>query len=394
MSSVSTIQPQLLSQLNERSVLRVLQSNGPSSRAEVTRQLGVTAPTVSKAVASLLKSGLLEEIEAPEAGRGRPAKRLRLATRTAQVIGLVIDARQCCLATAGLEGALVPEHETLFDTPQDYEGLIEATVSRVNKLLSRRRTAGIQTLGLGISMPGLIDSREQRGILSPNVSITDGHSLGRDLSDRLGIPTVLLQECHALCLAEKHYGNARELDDFAMLDATTGVGLAVMSGGRLLTGHSGLAGELGHLPIHADGERCGCGRRGCLETLASDSALARRVSKRLKRTLSIEQIVSEVRDGRVIVSAELNDVLPRLAFALATVVNLFNPSTLFVFSHLLEIDESVFDRLIEQTGAIALKPSFDKCHIERARGNKREGAVAGIIEHLTASRVQSEESMM
>ena len=76
----STAQPQLLSQMNERSVLRLLQSTGPCSRADVTRQLGATAPTVSKAVASLLRSGLLEEFDAPSNGRGRPARQLRLAT--------------------------------------------------------------------------------------------------------------------------------------------------------------------------------------------------------------------------------------------------------------------------------------------------------------------------
>ena len=70
----STAQPQLLSQMNERSVLRLLQSTGPCSRADVTRQLGATAPTVSKAVASLLRSGLLEEFDAPSNGRGRPAR--------------------------------------------------------------------------------------------------------------------------------------------------------------------------------------------------------------------------------------------------------------------------------------------------------------------------------
>ena len=69
-------QPKLLSQLNERAVLRVLQTNGPSSRAEVTRLAGVTRPTVSKAVSSLLKSGFLEEFDAPENNRGRPAKLL------------------------------------------------------------------------------------------------------------------------------------------------------------------------------------------------------------------------------------------------------------------------------------------------------------------------------
>src|SRR5258708_10817132 len=105
--------------------------------------------------------------------------------------------------------------------------------------------------------------------------MTDGRSPAQDLAARLGVECNVLQESHALCLAERHYGLAKGLDDFAMLDVGTGVGLGVMSGGRLLTGHSGLAGELGHITAVADGgRRCGCGNHRCLGTVASDSALA------------------------------------------------------------------------------------------------------------------------
>jgi len=387
-TSVATAQPQLLSQINERSVLRVLQTSGPCSRAEVTRQMSVTAPTVSKAVATLLQSGLLEEFDAPENGRGRPAKQLRLATETAQVIGVVLDAGECRLVAAGLDGQLDPASETRFPTPATYDRLIKTAAERIESL---RQRDGVRSLGLGISMPGLIDSREQSGLLSPNVPVTNGRAPAVDLGRMLGLPAVLLQECHALCLAERQYGNATDLDDFAMLDATTGVGLGVFSRGGLLTGSNGLAGEIGHLPVDPNGLACGCGRKGCLETLASDTALARLVSVRLGRQLNIDAVIREVAMGRLSVRRELNRVSRHLAYALATTINLFNPSTLFVCSRLFELDAGLFDRLIDQTSRLAMQPSFEQCRIERARGSKREGAIAGIIEHLTDSRIRFDE---
>lgn len=388
MTSVATAQPQLLSQINERSVLRVLRSSGPCSRAEVTRQMGVTAPTVSKAVATLLRSGLLEEFDALENGRGRPAKQLRLATETAQVIGLVIDARECRLVTASLDGQLDATSETRFPTPTTYARLVRSAVEQIESLCQK---SGVQSLGLGISMPGLIDSHEQTGLLSPNVPVTNGRAPATDLGRELELPTVLLQECHALCLAERQYGNATGLDDFAMLDATTGVGLGVFSRGGLLTGSNGLAGEIGHLPVDPRGLECGCGRNGCLETLASDTALSRLVSTRLGRELDIDGIIHEVRAGRLSVGRELSRVSRHLAYALATTINLFNPSTLFVCSRLFDLDTGLFDRLVDQTSELAMRPSFKQCRIERARGSKREGAVAGIIEHLTDSRIRFDE---
>ncbi len=111
--------------------------------------------------------------------------------------------------------------------------------------------------------------------------ITNGQCLGADLAERLGIECILVQEEHALCLAERCFGSARGLDDFAMLDISTGVGLGVMSRGRLLLGRSGFAGEIGHITVDIRGRRCGCGNRGCLETVACDSALAWQVSQKL-----------------------------------------------------------------------------------------------------------------
>ncbi len=383
MSPTTTAQPQLLSRLNERSVMRVLQNHGPCSRADVTRRMNTSAPTVSKAVASLLAAGLLEEFDVKENGRGRPAKRLRLANQTAQVLGLVIDARECRFVTAGMDGVLCDESAS-FDTPSTYERFVRDAVHHATRLI---KTANATTLGLGISMPGLIDYRKEQGLLSPNVPMTNGHSPSRDLSKQLGINCIALQETHALCLSERRYGAAQELDDFGMLDISTGLGLGIISGGRLLTGHSGLAGEIGHIPMEEHGRLCGCGARGCLETVAGDSAFAWSVSQRLGREMGIDEIVDAVSTNELDVRSELDAVSNRLSFALATAINLFNPATLFVYGRLFELEEDLFDSVCEQARRRTLGPSFADCQLVRARGSKRLGAVAGIIEYLTDSLV-------
>jgi predicted NBD/HSP70 family sugar kinase len=385
MSTLTPAQPQLLSQINERSVLRLLQSNGPCSRAEMTRRIGTTAPTVSKAVASLLRSGLLEEFDAAESGRGRPARRLRLATRTAQVLALVIDAGTCRIVSASLDGTVHTTSGITFRTPRTYDELLRRVCDYAVALSDRD---GVRTLGMGISMPGLIDSRTQKGLLSPNLPITDGHSPGIDLANRLGIETILVHECKGQCLAERHFGDAAETDNFVIIDATVGLGLGAVSGGRLQVGSGGYAGEIGHIPVVPDGLVCGCGRRGCLETVASDSAFSRLLSLRLGRPCSVQDIVEPARAGEIDVSSELAAVLPYLATAATMAINLFNPERLYVCSELFDLGDHVLTRLIEQTEFRALRPSFTGCRISRARGSKCEGAVAAIIEHLTESRVQ------
>jgi predicted NBD/HSP70 family sugar kinase len=382
MSTGSSSQTVYLAKINQQHVLSVIRDQGPRSRAEIVRQTGLSAPTVSKAAASLLKTRLVEEVKENGLAIGRPAPKLRLASDSAQVVGVVIDVNRCSIVASGLDGELCPERARQIETPADYDHLIDALVENARALMA---PPNARTLGVGVTVPGLIDHRRNLDILSPNLHVIDGRSPGRDLGERLGVECVMIQDQHALCLAERHYGRARGLDDFAILDVSSGVGMGVMCGGRLVRGHSGFAGEIGHITVAPDGRPCGCGNRGCLETVACDTALARRVSRRLHRRLEIDEIVHLIRSGRLDAEEECRDLVDSLAIGLATVINIFNPSNLFVHGQFFDADEHLFDRVVDHTSKRALAPSFADCHIIRARGSKRQGAVAGIIQHLIDS---------
>ncbi len=383
MNNRSLVRPALLSKINERQVLRAIQTHGALSRAEVSRRSGITPPTVSKAVEALISAHFLEE-DSPDVAFGRPAKKLRMATSAIQVLGLVIDAGECRAVSTGLDGVIHPGRTRAFPTPDTYEKLIEQTVYHLNHFL---QNPNVKTLGIGISIPGLVDYRQSRGLLSPNVPITNEHSPLHDIENHLDIPCVLVHEPHALCLAERYFGNARGLDDFAMLDVSTGVGLGVMSGGRLLSGQSGLAGEIGHITVDIHGRRCGCGNMGCLETVACDSALAYICSQKLGRRVNIYEVIELAQSKEHYPAEELETLVAYLSVGLAAVINLFNPSSLFLHGNLFEIDADLFTRVIAETGKRALRPSFDECQIIQARGSKRQGAIAAIIEHLIDSLV-------
>ena len=350
------------------------------SRAEVARHAGISAPTASKAIETLLRAGLLEEGDAALQARGRPARKLRLATRTAQVLGLVIDASVCSIVSAGLDGEVFNASTAEIDTPGSYEELLDRVTVIARGIMER---AGVATLGIGICLPGLMDYKAQRGLLSPNVPITNGRSPGRDIADLLGIECVMVQESHALCLAERQFGLAKGLNDFAMLDVGTGIGLGVMSGGRLLAGHSGLAGEIGHMTVALEGRLCGCGNSGCLETVASDSAFAWHLSRRTGRNIHVSEAIEIAKAGHPEARKELDRICRYLGIGVAMVINLFNPSTLFIHGKLFDADPTLLPRVVEEAGRRALTPSFADCKVVRAQGSKRQGATAAIIEHLT-----------
>ena len=382
--SPTRIDTPLLRRMNERRMFDAVLVGGPLSRKAVGRATGMAAPTVTKTADSLLERGMLEEYaDSPSAPRkaGRPVRLLRLAATRSTVLGIVVDARHCTVVAAGIDGRHREEQTVRFTTPSTYRDVIAGLVKACRTLI---RTGDVAPLGVGISMPGLVDSAQAKVLFSPNLHILDGRSPAADLEGRLGIGCRMFQESHALCLGESMFGAARGLADFALLDVSTGLGLGVMSGGRLLTGSTGLAGEIGHLRIDPRGPRCGCGNRGCLDTLATDSALARRVSERLGRRLGVDDVIAGVRSGRIDATDALDATIDHLAVAVGAVVNIFNPATLFVHGALLSAAHDAFTRLLDRLPGAVLKPSYAACTIVRARGSKRTGAVAGIVDHVTA----------
>ena len=241
---------------------------------------------------------------------------------------------------------------------------------------------GVRTLGVGVTVPGLIDHRRGLDILSPNVRVIDGRSPGQDLCERLGVECLMIQDQHALCMAERHFGQAQGPGRFRDPRRQLGGRHGRDERRPASRGHSGFAGEIGHVTVVPNGRRCGCGNRGCLETVASDTALAWRVSRRLGRPIDIDELIRLVHAGELDPEEECNEVIRYLAIGLATVINVFNPSTLFIHGQLFDVDQGLFARVLDETSKRALAPSFADCQIIRARGSKRQGSVAGIIQYL------------
>ncbi len=368
--------------MNERRILEMVQTQGAISRAELVRLTGISPPTVSKLVRSLLGAHLLEEGEVPGAALGRPARVLRPANRAARVLGAVIDIRECAIAATGLDGLLHDERVLRFATPDTYQELLDELVKHARRLMPRRDKT--PTLALGLTAPGLIDRRQQQMLLSANLHQLDGRFPARDLQRRLNLQTILFHETDALCLGERAYGRAPGMDDFALVDASGGLGAAVMSGGQIMAGHSGLAGEIGHITVEPGGRRCGCGNVGCLETVASDLALAGMISDRIGKTLDINRAFELVRSGEVRADAEIDRAIEFLAIGIAALVNIFNPAAVLVQARMFDVREGMLEQLIELVQRRALSPVLADCKIMRASCSKLQSAIAGTIHHLTS----------
>lgn len=372
--------PSLLRKMNVRKVLEVIQSQGTLTRADVMRCSGISAPTVSKAVSALLDAGLLEERETAEFSVGRPGKLLQLPRFSAQVIGVVLDWDYCSIVASGLDGFLHEEKLDQFKTPSSYEDLINIISQKIMDLVKKEE---IPALGVGITVPGLVNSNDGRIFLASNLHIVDGQAPAVDIAAKTNLECILVQKSTSLCLSEKTYGAGQDLEDFISLDVTSGFGMGAFTGGQLLDGQHGLAGEIAHITVEPQGGRvCGCGNLGCLETVATDMALTHYVSKRVGKELDFDAIKELVKQGELDITPELDRTIEFLGIGVAAAINIFNPSNIFISSRLFDLQDDVFSRMCELAKNRALKPSSSSCEIERSKGNKYLGAVAGIINHL------------
>jgi N-acetylglucosamine repressor len=378
-SGQSRVVPSLLRQINARRIMDLLWQEGPVSRAELVRRTHISAPTMSRLMENLARAGLVECDPDRQHGSGRPAAIYRPSRRGAQVIGVMVGTHVSHVTASALDGVLDPGRSVAFETPHTYGAFVSAVATQVERV---RKSVEAPCLGVGLSVPGLVLDAEQRIALSPNLHFLDGCQPGLDLERRLKLPVLLHQEEHGFCIAERMFGAARGLDDFAVVDICDGLGMAVVSGGRLVTGCRGFGGELGHMTIDPDGERCGCGNRGCLETVATDLAFARRVSRQAGRRMSVEAAVKAVSEGRWNAAELMSGTLDALARGIGMIINVFNPELVLVHGAIFDARASVLGAFCDKVRTHSLRPSFEGCRIGRTTVDKRMGGIAALMDRL------------
>ncbi len=196
----------------------------------------------------------------------------------------------------------------------------------VNAIAELRATCGAADLaGIGIGVPGFILLKE--GIIrnSNNLVCLEDFPIRAEIERRLNAPVILENDANAAALGEKWMGAGRDVDDLVLLTLGTGVGGGIISGGRVLQGSLGMAGELGHMTVVPDGNPCGCGNQGCLEKHASATFIAAMADMlHLGANLSAREVYDLALGGNE-KARQIFVIMGRaLGVALANLVNIFN----------------------------------------------------------------------
>lgn len=271
------LSPTRIGQVNRSRVLELLHQEGPSSRAQLARALGVNRATVASIVQPLLDGGTLvegEQVSASPAG-GKPARPLWFNREGNELGSMRLAPRSVTAARLGMDGSVHHQALRTFVPEEGLEVVTSALLSVAEECFADR-----PVLGIGVGASGMLDTTAGT-ILAINLApVLNGYPLGPTLSRRFGVPVAIDHHPRVQALGDKWFGQGRSVSSFASVYTGEALGMGIVHDRQIVRGPSGAGGEYGHMVVDMNGELCMCGRRGCWETLASLPWLRREAAQR------------------------------------------------------------------------------------------------------------------
>ena len=238
-------------------------------------------------------------------------------------------------------GNIILEDKTPTESEKGAEGVAKNIAALANSLMARVGLGKDDVEGLGMGVPGMIDSRAGNVIYSNNLKWQD-FRIGKTVSALTGLKVKIANDANVAALGEAKFGAAKGFENVVMLTLGTGVGGGVVAEGTLIEGNKGAGAELGHMVIVKDGEQCTCGRKGCLEAYASATALIRDTKRAMEAHKDskmwecggLDKVTGKVAFDYMLVDpyakAVVDGYIAALACGITNLANIFRPETVLL----------------------------------------------------------------
>ena len=310
--------------INRRIVLNLVREHQPISRASLARESGLQRSTVSAIADQLIAEQWLIEGATGNLPRGRKPTFLNFNSQRAVVIGVDLRPSITNFGLADLDSRFILQES--MPTGNDPEKFVTSLTSRLCELIQAHPKTAYE--GIGISLPGRVDLTSHQLTFAPNLGWT-GLDLKTPLERATGIPVELENAANACALAEFWHGHyAKGARNLVAVTVSEGIGVGMILNGQLVHGHSGVAGEFGHVTVSPDGPLCSCGNHGCWEIMASNSAACRyyttgglrRKSKPAVRAITFTDLLNLAQEGDRKADEALNHMAKYLGAGLSMIV--------------------------------------------------------------------------
>ncbi len=379
----SGISQEELRRVNLSALLRRVHTEGPTTRAQLTTELGLNRSTIGDLTGQLETLGLVHEgpqTEDPTA-RGRRLGRPSLvvsARSDVTVLAIALDVDRIDIALVGLGGVVLDRSTRLHERgSHEVEDVVESVSQLSRDLLTHDKPH--RCIGVGVSVPGAVRATDGLVRFGPNLGWVD-QPFTALLSAELRMPVVTGNDANLGVLAEHVRGAARGVSEVAYISGSVGIGGGFLVGGQLLRGVEGYAGEVGHLPVDRDGRECRCGAIGCWETKIGENELLTGAGRlRGGGPPAVAEVIEAANAGEVRAAESLGNVAAWTGFGLRSVVNIFNPEVIVLGGMLGRVLEARHDLLLDGLGMDTLMPPGRQVQL-RVAGLGEDSSMMGAAE--------------
>ncbi len=339
MNRQKTADQTLVRELNTSIVMECIRLYAPLSRADLAGRTGLNRSTISLIIDELIDQGFVQETTRQDPKIGRPGISLELDPDGGFAIGVEIGVGFISVILTNFVGEVLWRNKQEILEQEEQIATLEHAENVIADAMEYGMQLGLNPVGIGVGIPGLVDTRQGKLVFAPNLHWEDV-PLRLIWTRRFSLPVFVENEANCASMGEYFYGVAHDVRDFIFLNTGVGLGGGIMIGGKLFKGTNGFAGEIGHMTLYGDGELCGCGRKGCWETYVRPASLVREVRQDIQKgensviydlakgdldNISAEIIIEAANlKDRVALNA-LEKLAGHMAVGISNLVNIFNP---------------------------------------------------------------------
>ncbi len=362
-------------------VFSLIRDGRALTRSEVGRVTGLSRTAVAARLAALLDSGLVvegaDDDRAPSTG-GRPPVHLRFNRRAGVVLAGAIGRSRTQLGVCDLDGDVLDEVDLDQELGTGPDELMPRVADAFAALLAGRGLDAASVRAVGLSIPGTVDHALGASLDSPVMSGWDGVRLApylRDLTEPAAAPVLVDNDANVMALSERR-GHLETYRHLLFVKASTGIGVGIVSDGRVLRGAWGAAGEIGHTKSPAaEGLPCRCGDTGCVEAVAAGWALVQAAREQGREVGHVRDVVRLAVGGDPDARHLVREAGRRIGEAVAAAVNLLNPEAVVVGGDLAPAYDTFVAGLRETVYAHASALATRELRIVPVTHGERSGVV-------------------
>lgn len=349
---------QLVKMSNKARILQTIKGQAPISRADISIQLGLAKGTVSSLVNELIDEKMCYELGPGKSSGGRRPVMLLFNERAGYSIGIDLGVNYILGILTDLSGNIVRETLKPMNN-MEYKKTLQTIKEIIKSLADSSPDSHYGVIGIGIGVPGIVSGDGQNILLAPNLGWKN-INLKQDIADEFNLPVIIENEANAGAYGEKHFGAGKEFDHVIYVSAGIGLGVGFILEGSLYRGANGYSGEMGHMIIDINGNKCTCGSVGCWELYASEQALLNG-AKSLnlidhEDDLSLEALCKLASDNE-----EVRDLFKNigkyLGVGINNIINTFNPQQIIIGNRLSVAEEWLMPSIKEVVESHSLKQS-------------------------------------